>query len=254
MTVFGGSQVRPQHPHRRSGRSVSVRARPPARRASTTRRSRTSRCSRSRSASRRRCRPTSQVQPSNDPRSYRLCSDRLLATGFAPNKNVATAIGEMAAAYPRRAAASTAQLAQRQLDETAQPGVRSREQEDSGPGRRRGRLVDGVLPDGEGLRRHRRSRRTAASAAWRARATTAAIRTSSARTSGSGPAARTTRSTHTIVKLTNDELFHIDRRLFTYVEADRREVPVSGALPGHRPDAGARAIHRELQQEPRRAR
>ena len=28
---------------------------------------------------------------------------------------------------------------------------------------------------------------------------------------------------HTIVKLTNDELFHIDRRLFTYVEADGRK-------------------------------
>ena len=28
---------------------------------------------------------------------------------------------------------------------------------------------------------------------------------------------------NTIVKLTNNELFHIDRRLFTYVEADRRK-------------------------------
>jgi len=36
---------------------------------------------------------------SADPRSYRLCSDRLLATGFAPKKNVATAVGELAAAY-----------------------------------------------------------------------------------------------------------------------------------------------------------
>lgn len=34
-----------------------------------------------------------------DPRSYRLCSDRLLATGFAPKKNVATAVRELAAAY-----------------------------------------------------------------------------------------------------------------------------------------------------------
>jgi nucleoside-diphosphate-sugar epimerase len=34
-----------------------------------------------------------------DPRSYRLCSDRLLATGFAPKKNVATAVGELRDAY-----------------------------------------------------------------------------------------------------------------------------------------------------------
>jgi nucleoside-diphosphate-sugar epimerase len=40
-----------------------------------------------------------QMLPSNDPRSYRLCSDRLSATGFAPKKNVATAIRELAAAY-----------------------------------------------------------------------------------------------------------------------------------------------------------
>jgi nucleoside-diphosphate-sugar epimerase len=39
------------------------------------------------------------VQPSNDPRSYRLCSDRLLAAGFAPKKNVAIAVGELAEAY-----------------------------------------------------------------------------------------------------------------------------------------------------------
>lgn len=36
---------------------------------------------------------------SADPRSYRLCSDRLRATGFGPKKNVATAIGELADAY-----------------------------------------------------------------------------------------------------------------------------------------------------------
>ena len=34
-----------------------------------------------------------------DPRSYRLCSDRLCATGFKPKKNVATAVRELAAAY-----------------------------------------------------------------------------------------------------------------------------------------------------------
>jgi len=37
--------------------------------------------------------------PSNDPRSYSVCSDRLLATGFAPKKDVTTAIREMADAY-----------------------------------------------------------------------------------------------------------------------------------------------------------
>jgi nucleoside-diphosphate-sugar epimerase len=40
------------------------------------------------------------VEPANaDPRSYRLCSDRLLTTGFAPKKNVAAAVDELAAAY-----------------------------------------------------------------------------------------------------------------------------------------------------------
>jgi nucleoside-diphosphate-sugar epimerase len=39
------------------------------------------------------------VSASNDPRSYRLCSDRLLATGFAPKKNVAVAVGELAQAH-----------------------------------------------------------------------------------------------------------------------------------------------------------
>jgi len=34
-----------------------------------------------------------------DPRSYRLCSDRLCGTGFRPKKNVAAAVGELAAAY-----------------------------------------------------------------------------------------------------------------------------------------------------------
>ena len=43
---------------------------------------------------------TMTVKPdSADPRSYRLNSDRLLATGFAPKKNVAVAIGELAQAY-----------------------------------------------------------------------------------------------------------------------------------------------------------
>ena len=58
---------------------------------------------------------------------------------------------------------------------------------------------------------------------------------------------------HTIVRLTNDELFHIDRRLFTYIEADRPQVPLSGALSGHRPDAGAGADSSRTGPEPRRA-
>ncbi len=40
-----------------------------------------------------------KILPSNDPRSYSVCSDRLLATGFAPKKDVATAIGDIVAAY-----------------------------------------------------------------------------------------------------------------------------------------------------------
>jgi nucleoside-diphosphate-sugar epimerase len=40
------------------------------------------------------------VRPDDaDPRSYRLCSDRLCATGFRPRKNVAAAIGELASAF-----------------------------------------------------------------------------------------------------------------------------------------------------------
>jgi nucleoside-diphosphate-sugar epimerase len=40
-----------------------------------------------------------RVLPSDDPRSYRVCSDRLLATGFAPKLTVADAIREMADLY-----------------------------------------------------------------------------------------------------------------------------------------------------------
>jgi nucleoside-diphosphate-sugar epimerase len=39
------------------------------------------------------------VKPSNDPRSYRLNSDKLRATGFAPEKTVNDAIQEVMAAY-----------------------------------------------------------------------------------------------------------------------------------------------------------
>jgi len=40
-----------------------------------------------------------EVKPSNDPRSYRVNSDKLLATGFAPKKTVGDAISEIFAAY-----------------------------------------------------------------------------------------------------------------------------------------------------------
>jgi nucleoside-diphosphate-sugar epimerase len=40
-----------------------------------------------------------RILPSNDPRSYRVCSDRLLAAGFAPRKNVTSAIDELVADY-----------------------------------------------------------------------------------------------------------------------------------------------------------
>lgn len=39
------------------------------------------------------------VKPSNDPRSYRVNSDKLLATGFRPKKSVEHAIKEIVAAY-----------------------------------------------------------------------------------------------------------------------------------------------------------
>jgi UDP-galactopyranose mutase len=52
----------------------------------------------------------------------------------------------------------------------------------------------------------------------------------------------------TIVKLTNGELFHIDRRLFTYVESDRRKY----RYPVHYQDIDQmperETIHRELRQ------
>lgn len=39
------------------------------------------------------------IKPSNDPRSYRVNSDKLLATGFKPKKTVEDAIKEICAAY-----------------------------------------------------------------------------------------------------------------------------------------------------------
>src|SRR3989475_11748389 len=51
---------------------------------------------------------------------------------------------------------------------------------------------------------------------------------------------------NTIVRLTNDELFHIDRRLFTYIEADARKY----RYPVHYQDIDQmperETIHREL--------
>lgn len=40
-----------------------------------------------------------EVKPSNDPRSYAICADKLLATGFRPTRSVQQAIHEMVAAY-----------------------------------------------------------------------------------------------------------------------------------------------------------
>ncbi|NDD14264.1 MAG: SDR family NAD-dependent epimerase/dehydratase, partial [Betaproteobacteria bacterium] len=39
------------------------------------------------------------IKPSNDPRSYRVSSDKLLATGFKPKKTVEDAIREICEAY-----------------------------------------------------------------------------------------------------------------------------------------------------------
>ena len=47
------------------------------------------------------------VTPSNDPRSYRINSDRLLATGFRPKKTVDDAISETDRHVPRRACSRT---------------------------------------------------------------------------------------------------------------------------------------------------
>jgi len=40
-----------------------------------------------------------RILPSNDPRSYRQCSDRLEAAGFAPARTVSTAVEQLAALY-----------------------------------------------------------------------------------------------------------------------------------------------------------
>lgn len=40
-----------------------------------------------------------ETTPSDDPRSYRLCSDRLAAAGFEPTRRIADAVSELAIAY-----------------------------------------------------------------------------------------------------------------------------------------------------------
>jgi hypothetical protein len=40
-----------------------------------------------------------EIKPSNDPRSYRINSDKLLKTGFKPSKTVENAIQEMIDLY-----------------------------------------------------------------------------------------------------------------------------------------------------------
>ncbi len=43
-----------------------------------------------------------EITPSNDPRSYRQCSDKLLELGFKPKKNVKIAIQEIISAYKNK--------------------------------------------------------------------------------------------------------------------------------------------------------
>ena len=144
-------------------------------------------------------------------------------------------------------------MAQRHLDEGAQPGVRSREQEDSGPGRRRRRLVDRVLPHAK-------------------KATTSRVIEKNSRVGGlartcyySGHPVRV-RSAHLVLARRrgrsdqqHDRQAHQRRAVLhrsppVHLRRGRRpEVPLSGPLPGHRPDAGARAIHARAPAASRRA-
>ena len=56
------------------------------------------------------------VTPSNDPRSYRVNSDRLLATGFRPKKTVDDAIKEIVGMYRQGAAEGRRPLLQSEVD------------------------------------------------------------------------------------------------------------------------------------------
>ena len=58
------------------------------------------------------------VTPSNDPRSYRVNSDRLLATGFRPKKTVEDAINEMIGMYSQGRAEERGPLVQSEMDGT----------------------------------------------------------------------------------------------------------------------------------------
>ena len=181
-----------------------------------------------------------QILPSNDPRSYRSCSDRLLAAGFAPARTVSTAIDEMAACTLQGGCDDDARVAQRQLDETAQPVLRPREQEDSGPGRRRRRLVDGLLPDGEGLRRHRHReeqprRRPGADVLLQR----PPVRVRPAHLVLARRRGRSGQQHH---RQADQRRAVPHRSAALHLRRGRpAEVPLPGALPGHRPDAGARS-------------
>ena len=77
-----------EHAHRRPRRRLPLRATIAASPASTTPASRISACSTSRKAVTREVPASIDIKPSNDPRSYSVCSDKFLATGFAPKRNV----------------------------------------------------------------------------------------------------------------------------------------------------------------------
>ena len=63
------------------------------------------------------------VTPSNDPRSYRINSDRLLATGFKPKKTVSDAIREIIVKYQRGRIEERGPRLQSALDATERAGV-----------------------------------------------------------------------------------------------------------------------------------
>ncbi len=121
------------------------------------------------------------------------------------------------------------------------------EQEDSDARRRRRRIVDGVLPLGKGLRRH--GHRTEQQVGGLARTCTY-----SGHPYEFGPhiwfwpGGKDDPVNATIVKLTNDELFYIDRRLFTFVESDQRKYryPVHYQDIAEMPDKDT--IYREVKQ------
>ena len=60
-----------------------------------------------------------ETRPSNDPRSYAVCSDKLLATGFTPTRTVQMAIREMVGGVSRRPDHRRAHLLQCALDARA---------------------------------------------------------------------------------------------------------------------------------------